>query len=78
MISAHEIEIAVLSEIGVDPKRIAKEQQAAVRESVRSAVYDAASGNVKIELIARATLCSANSANSVVKCRRFRDSRSSQ
>jgi len=52
MISAYEIDTAVLSEIGVDPKRIAEEQQSAVREAVRAAVYDAASGNVKIELIA--------------------------
>lgn len=53
MVSAHEIETAVLSELGVGPNRIAKEQQAAVREAVRSAVYEAASGKVMIELIAR-------------------------
>ena len=50
--SRSSMKTAVLSEIGVDPKRIAKEQQSAVREAVRAAVYDAASGNVKIELIA--------------------------
>ena len=52
MISAHEIETAVLSEIGAGPKLTTKEQQAAVREAVRAAVYDAPSGNVKIELVA--------------------------
>ena len=52
MISAYEIETAVLSEIGAGPKLTSKEQQAAVRAAVRAAVYDAASGNVKIELIA--------------------------
>lgn len=51
MISAYEIEAAVLSEIGSRPKLTSKEQQAAVRAAVRAAVYDAASGNVKIELI---------------------------
>jgi DNA invertase Pin-like site-specific DNA recombinase len=52
MISAYEIETAVLSEIGAGPKLTSKKQQAAVRAAVRAAVYDAASGNVKIELIA--------------------------
>ena len=52
MISAHQNETAVLPEIGVGPKRTSKEQQPAVREAVRAAVYDAASGNVKVELIA--------------------------
>jgi site-specific DNA recombinase len=52
MISAYEIETAVLSEIGGGPKLTSKEQQAAVREAVRAAVYDAPSGNVKIELVA--------------------------
>lgn len=52
MISAYEIETAVLLEIGVRPKRTSKEQQAALREAVRAAVYDAASGKVKIELMA--------------------------
>jgi site-specific DNA recombinase len=52
MISAYEIETAVLSEIGAGPKLTSKEQQAAVREAVRAAVYDAPSGNVKIELVA--------------------------
>ena len=47
MISAYEIETAILSEIGAGSKLTSKEQQAAVR----AAVYDAASGNVKIELI---------------------------
>jgi hypothetical protein len=52
MISAYEIETAVLSEIGAGTKRTSKEQQAAVRAAVHAAVYDAPSGNVKIELIA--------------------------
>lgn len=52
MISAYEIETAVLLEIGVRPKRTSKEQQAALREAVRAAAYDAASGKVKIELMA--------------------------
>jgi site-specific DNA recombinase len=52
MISAYEIETTVLSEIGAGPKLTSKEQQAAVREAVRAAVYDAPSGNVKIELVA--------------------------
>ena len=52
MISAHEIETAVLSEIGAGPKLTSKEQQAAVRAAVRAAVYDAPSGDVKIELVA--------------------------
>ncbi len=52
MISAYEIETAVLSGIGAGPKLTSREQQAAVRAAVRAAVYDAASGNVKIELIA--------------------------
>ena len=52
MISAYDIETAVLSEIGAGPKLTTKEQQAAVREAVRAAVYDAPSGNVKIELVA--------------------------
>ena len=52
MISAYEIEAAVLSEIGADPKLTSKEQQAALRAAVRAAVYDAPSGNVKIEFIA--------------------------
>ena len=52
MISAYEIETAVLSEIGAGPKLTSKEQQAAVREAVRAAIYDAPSGKVKIELVA--------------------------
>jgi phage replication-related protein YjqB (UPF0714/DUF867 family) len=52
MISAYEIESAVLAEIGVDPKRTVKEQESVVRETARVAVFDLASGNVKIELIA--------------------------
>ena len=52
MIPAHIIETAVLSKIGVDAKRIAKEQQSAVRKAIRAAIYDAASGNVNIELVA--------------------------
>ena len=52
MISSYEIETAVLSEIGAGSKRTSKEQQAAVREAVRAAVYDAPSGKVKIELVA--------------------------
>ncbi len=52
MISAYEIESAVLSEIGAGPKLTSKEQHAAVRAAVRAAVYDAPSGNVKIELVA--------------------------
>ena len=52
MISAYEVETAVLSETGAGPKLTSKEQQAAVRAAVRAAVYDAPSGNVKIELIA--------------------------
>jgi hypothetical protein len=52
MISAYEIEAAVLSEIGTGPKLTSKEQQTAVRAAVRAAVYDAPSGNVKIEFVA--------------------------
>ena len=52
MVSAYEIETAVLSEIGAGPKLTSKEQQAAVRAAVRAAVYDTSSGRVKIELVA--------------------------
>jgi hypothetical protein len=52
MISAYDIETAVLSEIGAGTKRTSKEQQAAVRAAVHAAVYDAPSRNVKIERIA--------------------------
>ncbi len=51
MISAYEIDTAVLSEIGAGPKLTSKEHQAAVRAAVRAAVYDAPSGNVKTELV---------------------------
>jgi hypothetical protein len=51
MISAFEIETAVLSEIGAGARLTSKEQQAAVREAVRAVVYDAAAGKVKIQLI---------------------------
>ena len=44
MISAYEIETAVLSEIVVGPKWTSKEQEAAVRKVVQSANFDASSG----------------------------------
>jgi site-specific DNA recombinase len=51
MISAHEVESAVLSEISADPGLVFKEQERAVRGSVRSVVYDATSRKVRVELI---------------------------
>ena len=51
MVSAHEIESAVLSEIGTGPNLLSKEQTTAVKERVRRIVYDAATGKVRIEMI---------------------------
>lgn len=51
MISAHEIETVVLSEIGAGPGLSTKEPEHVLREAVRSVIYDAASGKVKIDLI---------------------------
>jgi hypothetical protein len=51
IISAYEIETAVLSEMGDGPELSTKEQEGVVREAARSIIYDAASGRVRIELI---------------------------
>lgn len=51
MISAYEIETAVLSEIGAGPGLTSKEQEAAVKEAVGKIVYDADSRKVRIDLI---------------------------
>lgn len=51
MIAAHQIETAVLREIGVCPNLLSKEQAAAVEERVQGIVYDADTGKVRIEMI---------------------------
>ena len=51
MVDAHEIETAVLREIGAGPNLLSKEQAAAVKERVRGLVYDADTGKVRIEMI---------------------------
>ena len=51
MIDAHEIETAVLEQIGAGHHRLSKEQAAAVKERVRKIVYDADTGKVRIAMI---------------------------
>ena len=51
MVAAHEIETAVLREIGAGPSLLSKEQAASVKERVRGIVYDADTGKVRIEMI---------------------------
>jgi len=51
MVDAHTIETTVVREIGADPNLLSKEQAAAVKERVRRIVYDADTGNVRIEMI---------------------------
>jgi len=51
MVAAHDIEMAVLSAIGADPKLTSKEQAAAVKERVRWIVYDADAGKVRIDIV---------------------------
>jgi len=50
MVAAHEIETAVLSQIGGRAHLLSKEQAAAVKERVRGIVYDAETGKVRIEI----------------------------
>ncbi len=51
MISAHEVESAVLAEIGAGNGLTTKEQAGVVKEAVRSVVYDAASRMLKVDRI---------------------------
>ena len=51
MVAAHEIETAVLSQIGVSAKLLSKEQEAAVKERIRGIVYEADTGKLRIEMI---------------------------
>jgi hypothetical protein len=51
MISAGEVESAVLAEIGAAKGLAAKEQAGVVKEAVRSVVYDADSRMLKINRI---------------------------
>lgn len=51
MISAYEIETAVLSEIGAGPGLSTKGQEGVVRGAVRSVIYDSSSRKVKIDWI---------------------------
>lgn len=48
MISAGEVEAAVLTEIGVGLSVVSKEQTAKVKEVLRSVTYDATSGMLKL------------------------------
>lgn len=50
-VDAHEIETAVLREIGAEHHLLSKEQAAAVKERVRGIVYDADTGKVRNEMI---------------------------
>lgn len=49
MVAAHEIETAVLTEIGTCPNLTSKEQATAVKDRVRGIVYYAGTGKVRIE-----------------------------
>jgi len=51
MVAAHEIETAVLTEIGTCPDLTSKEQATTVRDRVRGIVYYAGTGKVRIEMI---------------------------
>lgn len=51
MVDAHEIEEAVLGQIGAGHHLLSKEQAAAVKERVRKIDYDADTGKVGIEMI---------------------------
>lgn len=51
MVAAHDIETAVLSQIGGCAHLLSKEQAAAVKERVRGIVYCADTGKVRIEMI---------------------------
>jgi site-specific DNA recombinase len=51
MVDAHEIETAVLGQIGAGHHLLSKEQASAVKERVRKIVYDADTGKVRIETI---------------------------
>ena len=51
MVAAHEIETAVLSQIGWCADLLSKVQAAAVKERVRRVVYDADARKVRIEMI---------------------------
>ena len=48
MISAGEVETAVLTEVGVGLSLVSKEQAAKVKEAVRSVTYDATSRMLKL------------------------------